>query len=127
MGVDLRVTCARADLHSGSTTLEFGAAILVKQRFQRVEQHCDVILGLVEGRHLFAMFKSEYTAVCADRTEYSTVKTTSSGNSQYCPMNAMFVVPVGLTSGRSPLTLGMNWLVMNGLCHKKPGALRFNR
>ena len=25
--------------------------------------------------------------------------------------------PVGLTSGRSPFTLGMNWLVMNGIMH----------
>ena len=52
------------------------------------------------------------TAIIAVRTDVSTVKTTSPGNSTNCPMNARLTQPSGMTFGRSLIFRGMNWLVM---------------
>jgi hypothetical protein len=43
------------------------------------------------------------------------INTTSSGSSQNWPMNARLCDPAGMTAGRSPLSRGKNWLVMNGI------------
>ena len=69
------------------------------------------MLAVVGRRHFFVKIQqrihsSEYTAVWADRTECSTVKTTSSGSSQYCRMKAMLVVSIGLTDRVLSLTAG---------------------
>jgi hypothetical protein len=76
---------------------------------ERFKQHAGIELAFVHSGDL--------TAVCAERMEYSTVNTTSSGSSQYCPAKARFFEPSGLTMARSPLLRGRNWLVMKGIMH----------
>lgn len=61
------------------------------------------MISFVDRRGVRFSPSNEYTAVCAERIEYSTVNTTSSGISQNCPMKARFFERSGTTCGRSPL------------------------
>jgi hypothetical protein len=57
------------------------------------------------------------TAVCAARTEHSTVNTTSSASTHNWLTKARFTELGGTGSGRSLLARGMNMLVMQGIRH----------